>query len=338
MLCVVSLSTGPIPPSFDWSIDRISDELEKIGKETVVAWFEILSRHLPGETDKKTRKKISNCQSSWCPGFYKIFFYLFTYTSFSLFPFSSHLFVFNTFVVMCDFTQFQGQGIGLRAVLTLVLSAISCHLSASGARLADVHNSRSLTACWQRQGRAWVGCRSQPRFITSLDYKRRGSNSQPFHFYHYCHVYECDDRWGFERWLRLLTIYTLAIRKNDAIANLHNSQITTATVKPFPAGYTFISRSPATASNRGNSASLSRDLFSQKPSLHTQITNWQLAKFKVKIEDILRLTVYCLSVCFGGKPLETHDQRFFPPTPSGRISIICNQSPLPTVPFCDNLK
>jgi hypothetical protein len=33
-------------------------------------------------------------------------------------------------------------------------------------------------------------------------------------------------------------------------------------------------------------------------------------KLKVKVRDTLRLTVYGQSVCFGVKPLETHDQRF----------------------------
>jgi hypothetical protein len=32
----------------------------------------------------------------------------------------------------------------------------------------------------------------------------------------------------------------------------------------------------------------------------------------VKVKVILRLAIYRQSVCLGVKPLETHDQRFFP--------------------------
>jgi hypothetical protein len=37
-------------------------------------------------------------------------------------------------------------------------------------------------------------------------------------------------------------------------------------------------------------------------------------RVKVKVRLTLRLAVYRQSVCLGVKPLETHDQRFFPPT------------------------
>jgi hypothetical protein len=39
-----------------------------------------------------------------------------------------------------------------------------------------------------------------------------------------------------------------------------------------------------------------------------------LSKVKVKVRVTLRLAVYRQSVCLGVKPLETHDQNFFPPT------------------------
>jgi hypothetical protein len=52
----------------------------------------------------------------------------------------------------------------------------------------------------------------------------------------------------------------------NATANLHNSQITTAPAKPFPACCVFISRFLATASNSGDySASRSQVLSSQTP-------------------------------------------------------------------------
>jgi hypothetical protein len=61
---------------------------------------------------------------------------------------------------MNDFTQFQGRGVALRAVRTSVLSETSCHLSASGARLAEVvrafasssDSGRMLTARRSRLG------------------------------------------------------------------------------------------------------------------------------------------------------------------------------------------
>jgi hypothetical protein len=76
----------------------------------------------------------------------------------------------------------------------------------------------------------------------------------------------CDYRQGLDWWMDLLTTYThdseLQVITSPTI-NLHSSQITTATAKPFPG---FISRSPATASNSAvSSASRAQVLFSQPP-------------------------------------------------------------------------
>jgi hypothetical protein len=84
-------------------------------------------------------------------------------------------------------------------------------------------------------------------------------------------------------------------------ANLHNSQITTAPAKPFPARYIFTSRSVATASNSGVfSASRAQDLSSQSPlqnpTLKELSINW-VVKFKVT----LRLTA-SQSVNLGVEP------------------------------------
>jgi hypothetical protein len=54
----------------------------------------------------------------------------------------------------------------------------------------------------------------------------------------------------------LLTTYTQDSELqalNNVIADLHNSQITTAPAKPFPAFFVFTSHSLATASNSGDS-------------------------------------------------------------------------------------
>jgi hypothetical protein len=54
-----------------------------------------------------------------------------------------------------------------------------------------------------------------------------------------------------------------------AIANLHNSQITTAPAKFFPACCVFIIRSLATASNNGNSSVSRAQILSEHGSLAT---------------------------------------------------------------------
>jgi hypothetical protein len=130
-------------------------------------------------------------------------------------------------------------------------------------------------------------------------------------------------------------VYTpLGTTSNYSVtANLHNSQITTPTAKPFPACCAFISRVLATDLNSGDfSASRSQVLSSHLPvqnstlnsllttnnqagghsytSLHRLnfrlTTNW----VKIKVGVTLRLAVYRQSVHLGVKPLETHDQRF----------------------------
>jgi hypothetical protein len=66
------------------------------------------------------------------------------------------------------------------------------------------------------------------------------------------------------------TRHGTSISNYSAIANLCNSQITTAPAKHFPAYFVFTSRSLATASdNRNSSASRAQVLFSQTP-----IQNW----------------------------------------------------------------
>jgi hypothetical protein len=65
--------------------------------------------------------------------------------------------------------------------------------------------------------------------------------------------------------------WPLVTSNYSATANLHNSQITTATAKHFPGFCVFTSRSLATASNSGNSsASRAQVLLSQ--TSHTTLT------------------------------------------------------------------
>jgi hypothetical protein len=76
--------------------------------------------------------------------------------------------------------------------------------------------------------------------------------------------------------------------------NHHNSQISTPPAKPFPACCVFTSRSPATASNGGDSL-VSR---TQVLCLEPPVQNYQL---KVKVKVTLRLTV-SQSVSLGVEP------------------------------------
>jgi hypothetical protein len=67
----------------------------------------------------------------------------------------------------------------------------------------------------------------------------------------------CDYRRGFglvTRFIDQLYTWLVTTCNHSAIANLHNSQITTLPAKPFPAYCLFNSRSLATASNNGDSS------------------------------------------------------------------------------------
>jgi hypothetical protein len=83
-----------------------------------------------------------------------------------------------------------------------------------------------------------------------------------------------DYRRGLDWWMELLTTYLctrLGTTSNySAIVIFHNSQITTAPVKLFPACCVFTSRSLATTSSGGDSsASRAQDLTSETP-----VQNW----------------------------------------------------------------
>jgi hypothetical protein len=47
----------------------INNELETIWKEAVIAYFKVVSRHLPGRTDKKTHKKLQSEELVFQPRF-----------------------------------------------------------------------------------------------------------------------------------------------------------------------------------------------------------------------------------------------------------------------------
>jgi hypothetical protein len=85
----------------------------------------------------------------------------------------------------------------------------------------------------------------------------------------YCHVYVCETIegvWTGEWFIDHLYTPLKTTSNYNAIANLHNSQITTAPAKPFPARRVFTSRYLQTASNSGDfSASRAQVLPSQPP-------------------------------------------------------------------------
>jgi hypothetical protein len=82
-------------------------------------------------------------------------------------------------------------------------------------------------------------------------------------------IFMCNNDYiqGLDWWLDLLTTYAHDLRTTSnysASTNLHNSQITTAPVKPFPACCVFINCSLSMASNsRDSSASYAQVLSSQ---------------------------------------------------------------------------
>jgi hypothetical protein len=88
----------------------------------------------------------------------------------------------------------------------------------------------------------------------------------------------------------------------NTTSDLHNSQITPAAAKPFPACCVFTSRSLAATSNgEDSSASRAQVLSSQPP--------FKLSELKVTVT--LQLVVYRQSVRLGTRLLETQDQSFF---------------------------
>jgi hypothetical protein len=102
--------------------------------------------------------------------------------------------------------------------------------------------------------------------------------------------------------LDLLTnLYTPlgTISNYSATANLHNSQITTALAKHFPACYVLTRRSLATASNREDfSASRSQVLFSQPPVQNScQFPQSQLKTVNSGILNPVLCCNYQLSRC-----------------------------------------
>jgi hypothetical protein len=60
----------------------------------------------------------------------------------------------------------------------------------------------------------------------------------------------------------------------SATSYLHNSQITTAPAKPFPACCVIISRSLATASNSGDSSASRAQVLSSQPPLQNWTNDW----------------------------------------------------------------
>jgi hypothetical protein len=87
-----------------------------------------------------------------------------------------------------------------------------------------------------------------------------------------------DYRRDIDWWMDLLITYAhnSELTSNySTTANLHNSQITTAPAKPFPAWCVFTSRSLETASNSGDSSASRAHLLSSQPPVHKSTLNWQ---------------------------------------------------------------
>jgi hypothetical protein len=98
-------------------------------------------------------------------------------------------------------------------------------------------------------------------------------------------------------------LYTRLISTSNysATADIHNSQITTALAKLFPACYVYIDRSLATAANSRDSSTSRVQAFSSQPPVQNSTES------EVKIKVTLRLTV-SKSWCRGTSG--AHDQIF----------------------------
>jgi hypothetical protein len=80
----------------------------------------------------------------------------------------------------------------------------------------------------------------------------------------------------------------------SATANLHNSQITTAPAKPFPACYVFTGHSLAMASNSGDSSASRAQVLSSQPSMQNCLTA------DLQTPHSQQQLYYYVRICCGG--------------------------------------
>jgi hypothetical protein len=115
------------------------------------------------------------------------------------------------------------------------------------------------------------------------------------------------------------TLQQLVTKNNyNSFTELHTPKITVINYSTHKFFSVFTSRCLVAASNGGRSLLLgSRTVPSLSYELHTshncnsQLTQPTQQELTVRVRVTLWLVVYCHSVCFGAKHLETHDQYFF---------------------------
>jgi hypothetical protein len=124
-------------------------------------------------------------------------------------------------------------------------------------------------------------------------------------------------------WIYWPLIHTTQNYKHySAVANLHNSQITTAPAKHFPACCAFTSHSLAVASNSGDCLASHAQILPSQPPVQkcTQSVNWQLST------NWVAPVVFLITTLYGPSR-----KKLFP-----RVTLLCLYPLLFTDPFPTN--
>jgi hypothetical protein len=120
----------------------------------------------------------------------------------------------------------------------------------------------------------------------------------------YCHVYVwLQTKFGLIiRFIDLLYTRLVSTSNYSATANFHNSQITTATAKPFTSLLCLRSRSLATASNSGHSSASRDQVLSSQPPLQKSTTLTNKSQSYVTTDGQSASLSWCQAPIWGVRP------------------------------------